>query len=64
METVKATLASRDAAQYPVSRAKKGKSGAFTFASTIMVLSENPVLHVAPGAPAVTAYETLAFAKT
>jgi predicted choloylglycine hydrolase len=61
---VKATLASRDSAEYPVSRPKKAKDASFTFASTIMVLSENPVFHVAPGPPDVTAYETLSFAKT
>jgi hypothetical protein len=57
-------LASRDSAEYPVSRPKKTKAASFTFASTIMVLSENPVFHVAPGPPDVTAYETLSFAKT
>jgi hypothetical protein len=59
---VKATLASRDSAEYPVSRPRKGPGGAFTFASTIMVLSEPPMFHVAPGPPDVTPYEALSFA--
>jgi hypothetical protein len=64
LELVKAILASKDSAQYPVSRHKKAKYRAFTFASTIMVLSENPVFHVASGPPDVTDYEVLSFAKS
>jgi hypothetical protein len=60
---IKATLASKDPAEHPVCRTKKGAGGAFTFASTIMVLSGEPVFHVAPGPPDVTAYETLSFAR-
>jgi predicted choloylglycine hydrolase len=64
VDLVKATLASRDSAQYPVSLPKKGKGTAFTFASTIMVLSDKPVFHVAPGPPDVTAYEALTFDRS
>ena len=45
----------------PRKGAKKTKGAAFTFASTIMVLSDVPAFHVAPGPPDVTAYETLSF---
>jgi len=41
--------------------AKKDKYGSFTFASTIMVLGEKPVLHIAPGPPNVTPFESLSF---
>lgn len=58
---VKATLASKDSADHPVC-VPKGKKAAFTFASTIMVLSpDRPEFHVAPGPPDVTAYEVLTF---
>jgi hypothetical protein len=60
---IKATLASRDPAEHPVCRTKKDGTGAFTFASTIMVLSDHPVFHVAPGPPDVMAYETLSFTR-
>jgi predicted choloylglycine hydrolase len=61
VDLVKATLASRDSAAYPVSIPKSETKPAFTFASTIMVLGEKPVLHVAPGPPDATAYEVLSF---
>jgi hypothetical protein len=63
LDLVKAALASKDSPDYPISRPKRGNGGAFTFAATIMVLSENPTFHVAPGPPDVTAYVTLTFAK-
>jgi predicted choloylglycine hydrolase len=56
----KATLSSRDSAAHPVS-VPRGKSGTFTFASTVMVLSDLPELHIAPGPPDVTRYEILRF---
>jgi hypothetical protein len=57
---IKDALTSKDSPKYPVCR-PKGQEYAFTFASTIMVLSENPEFHVAPGSPDVTAYEKLSF---
>ena len=56
LEHIKGTLSS-----YPVCCAKKDKYGSFTFASTIMVLGEKPVLHIAPGPPNVTPFESLSF---
>jgi hypothetical protein len=58
-----AALASHDSDEHPVCIAK-GKNGAFTFASTVMVLSDPPEFHVAPGPPDVTRFETLRFAGT
>jgi predicted choloylglycine hydrolase len=60
IELIKETLASKDSSTHPVCRSR-GKSAGFTFASTIMVLSTPPVLHIAPGPPAETPYETLTF---
>jgi hypothetical protein len=63
LDLVQTILRSKDPEKHPVSRPKKDKNGSFTFASTIMVLTENPVLHVAPGPPDVTPYESLSFSK-
>jgi hypothetical protein len=57
---VKAALASHDSADHPVC-VPRGKKAVFTFASTVMVLAENPEFHVAPGPPDVTGYEVLRF---
>jgi hypothetical protein len=63
MERIRATLASRDSADHPVC-VPKGKKAVFTFASTIMILSEDgPELHVAPGPPDVTGYEKMTFSS-
>jgi hypothetical protein len=63
LDLVQSILRSKDPEKHPVSRTKKDKNGSFTFASTIMVLSENPVLHVAPGPPDATPYESLSFTE-
>jgi hypothetical protein len=63
LDLVQSILRSKDPEKHPVSRPKKDKNGSFTFASTIMVLSENPVLHIAPGPPDATPYESLSFSK-
>jgi predicted choloylglycine hydrolase len=63
VELVKAILASRDSAEYPVSVPKRDKNAAFTFASTIMVLAREPVFYVAPGPPEITAYQELSFTR-
>jgi uncharacterized protein (TIGR03067 family) len=61
IDVIKATLAARDSAEFPVS-IPKGLRPAFTFASTIMVLSDKaPEFHVAPGPPHSVAYEKLTF---
>jgi isopenicillin-N N-acyltransferase like protein len=59
VDLIKATLAARDSAEFPVS-VPKGLRPAFTFASTIMVLSEKaPEFHIAPGPPGSVGYEKL-----
>jgi hypothetical protein len=45
-----ATLRSHDSIMFPICR-HFGSAGGFTFASTIMVLSDRPYLLVAPGPP-------------
>ncbi len=46
----------------PVSVVPSGEGDFMTFASVVMELSENPVLHLAPGPPDRTEYEAHAFA--
>jgi isopenicillin-N N-acyltransferase like protein len=63
LEVIKATLAARDSAEFPVC-IPKGQRAVFTFASTIMVLSDkSPEFHVAlaPGTTAAINYEKLTF---
>jgi predicted choloylglycine hydrolase len=60
IDLIKETLASKDSPTHPVCRSR-GKAAGFTFASTIMVLSAPPELHIAPGPPDETPYETLKF---
>jgi hypothetical protein len=60
-DLVQLILRSQDPPEHPVSRPKKDKSGSFTFASTIMVLSDKPVLHFTFGPPDRTPYEHLSF---
>jgi hypothetical protein len=63
VELIKETLASKDSADHPVC-VPTGKRGAFTFASTVMVLRPDaPELQIAPGPPDTTKYEVLGFAK-
>jgi len=60
IDLLKRALSSRDSEEFPVSR-EKDRYYAFTFASTIMVLSEVPKFHVAPGPPHITPYEYFTF---
>ena len=60
IDLMKRTLSSRDSVEFPVSR-EKDRQYAFTFASTVMVLSGSPEFHVAPGPPHITGYEQLTF---
>ena len=62
IDVFKATLSSHDSAQFPIC-VSRGRGDVITFASTVMVLGEPPELHIAPGPPDVTAYETLSFDK-
>jgi len=60
VDLFKSTLASHDSAEFPIC-VSKSKKPVFTFASTVMILGAKPELHIAPGPPDVTAYETLTF---
>jgi hypothetical protein len=60
VELAKATLRSHDSSMFPICR-HFGGAGGFTYASTIMVLSAQPYLIVAPGPPDLTTYQTLTF---
>lgn len=65
---IKETLASHDSDEHPVCGSGGNheyftKIGLFTFAATIMVLSDEPHLYIAPGPPDRTAYQKLTFVK-
>jgi hypothetical protein len=61
LDRIKTTLAAKDSAEYPVCRPYSNKQDIFTFASTIMVLSDKPEFLVAPGPPDVRPYQRLTF---
>jgi hypothetical protein len=61
IDDLKSILKSRDPENHPVCRPLKSKSAAYTFGSLIMVLSEKPELHVAPGPPDLVPYQVLKF---
>jgi hypothetical protein len=61
LDLIKATLASKDSAEFPVCRPYKDKKENCTFAATIMVLAAKRELHVTAGPPDVQPYGTLAF---
>jgi predicted choloylglycine hydrolase len=63
MDLIKAVLTARDSAEYPVCRPLKNKKDNFTFACTIMVLTDRPTLYVAPGPPDATPFEPFTFAR-
>jgi isopenicillin-N N-acyltransferase-like protein len=63
VDAIKSILKSQDPVEHPVSRPLKDKNGVFTFGSMVMVLSEKPELHVAPGPPNVVPYQVLRFAE-
>jgi isopenicillin-N N-acyltransferase like protein len=54
VDLIKATLSSRDHEKNPV-------SNKYTYASTIMILSVKPELHIAPGRPHQTAFKIFRF---
>jgi len=58
---IKSALSAKDSEEHPVCRAYDKEGGAFTFGSTVMVLSENPELHVAPGPPDVAPFQVFRF---
>ncbi len=61
LELIQQTLAARDSAQFPVCRPYHNARDNFTFAATIMVLSEKPELHVTAGPPDAHPYQSLRF---
>lgn len=60
-ELLRSTLVAKDSAAHPVCRTYRNAKENFTFASTIMVLTERPVLHVAPGPADMHPYQECAF---
>jgi len=61
VDIIKAALSSKDSAKDPVCRSYDTSIPVFTFGCIIMVLSENPELHVAPGPPDVTPFQIFRF---
>ena len=68
LDWVKGILTSRDSAEHPIC-SSKGEAefyrqiGLFTFASTIMVLGNEPALHVSLGPPDTVPYHCFGFGK-
>jgi predicted choloylglycine hydrolase len=63
LAAVKRILSSHDSQEFPVCRPLNTPSGVYTFGSTIMVLSDKPELHIAPGPPDVVPYRVLSFTQ-
>jgi predicted choloylglycine hydrolase len=68
VDLIKAALASKDSAQYPICRSRSKdashtEGGFFTWASTIMVLSDRPELFVTAGPPDTAPYQRLTFSN-
>jgi hypothetical protein len=61
IERIKSVLSAHDSVEYPVCRPYDEARPLFTFGSLIMVLSENPELHIAPGPPDVTPFQVFRF---
>ena len=61
IERVKSVLSAHDSVEYPVCRHYDEAQPVFTFGCLIMVLSENPELHIAPGPPDVTSFQIFRF---
>ena len=64
LDLIKATLSSKDSSQHPIC-GSRGRSGAkfFTFAATIMVLSDQPTLYATFGPPDEAPFEQFSFMK-
>ena len=58
---IKSILSSHDSPQYPVCRHKGKPTDGMAFAAVIMELAESPRMHVAPGPPCSTEFETFHF---
>ncbi len=68
IDLIKSTLSSKDSKEHPVcvslgAGEHPNKLGFFSFACTIMELSDRPRLHVAPGPPDSTPFGVLEFVK-
>jgi len=61
VETIKATLRSRDSSVYPVCRSVRASDRISTFGATIMTLSDTPSLEVSMGPPDVNPFVLLKF---
>jgi len=62
VDNIKKILSSKDDPQNPVCREKRADGGGgFTAGGLIMDLSEKPVLHLAPGPPCTTGFQTYTF---
>lgn len=61
VETIKSALSSKDSAANPVCRSYDESIPYFTFGCVIMVLSESPELHIAPGPPDITPFQVFRF---
>jgi len=61
VDIIKAALSSKDSAEDPVCRSYDPSTPNFTFGCVIMVLSESPEMHVAPGPPDVTPFHIFRF---
>jgi hypothetical protein len=61
IEEITTVLSSYDSDEYPVCRPYDEAKPYFTFGCTIMVLSESPELHIAPGPPDVTPFQIFRF---
>jgi isopenicillin-N N-acyltransferase like protein len=63
LELIRSALAATDSAQHPVCVPYRNKKDSFTFASTIMILSDKPEFHVSPGPANVYPYQTHSFGR-
>jgi hypothetical protein len=61
IERIKSVLSAHDSVEYPVCLHYDEAKPYFTFGCTIMVLSESPELHIAPGPPDVTPFQIFRF---
>jgi len=62
VDDIKEILSSKDDPDNPVCCEKRADGrGVFTAGSLVMDLSENPVLHFAPGPPCTTEFESYTF---
>jgi len=61
IEEIKTVLSSYDSDEHPVCCPYDEAKPYFTFGCTIMVLSESPELHIAPGHPDVTPFQVFRF---